>query len=217
MTPPGRRPFLIAVLVLALAGPWSAVAESALSPDDSAAIRRAIDYLNGIGTLKSRFVQISSNGAYAEGNLLIDRPGKFRFDYDPPHPILMIANGMTFLYYDRELQQASFLPLWETPLWFLIRDEVKLSDDLEVLAVEQQAATLRITLRDRKTPDVGTVTLVFSDRPLALKKWELVDSQGIVTQVSLVDPKFGVAIDDKQFDYGDLPIQGGGQRPDSRQ
>ncbi len=217
MTPPGRRPFLIAVLVLVLAGPWSAVAESALSPDDSAAIRRAIDYLNGIGTLKSRFVQISSNGAYAEGNLLIDRPGKFRFDYDPPHPILMIANGMTFLYYDRELQQASFLPLWETPLWFLIRDEVKLSDDLEVLAVEQQAATLRITLRDRKTPDVGTVTLVFSDRPLALKKWELVDSQGIVTQVSLVDPKFGVAIDDKQFDYGDLPIQGGGQRPDSRQ
>jgi len=217
MTKLARRLFLIAAFGLALAGPWSVAAQSALSPDDSAAIGRAIDYLNDIDTLESRFVQISSNGAYAEGRLLIDRPGKFRFDYDPPHPILMIANGLSFLYYDRELQQASFLPLWETPLWFLIRDEVRLSDDFQVLAVEQQAATLRITLRDRDAPDVGTVTLVFSDRPLTLKKWELVDSQGIVTQVSLVDPKFGVAIDDDQFDYSDLQIQGGGQRPAGRE
>lgn len=207
-----RRFLLVAALALVLAGPRPAAAEVALSPDDSAAIRRALDYLNGIDTIKSRFVQISSNGAYAEGELLLDRPGKFRFDYDPPHPILMIANGLSFLYYDRELEQASFLPLWETPLWFLIRDEVKLSDDLEVLGVEQMAATLRVTLRDRDAPDAGTVTLVFSDRPLTLQKWELVDSQGIVTQVSLVDPRFGVEIDDEAFDYGDLQIQGG-QRP----
>jgi len=203
-----RRSFLTAALGLLLAGPWAAPAGAALSPDDSAAIQRAIHYLNGIDTLKARFVQISSNGAYAEGSLLVDRPGKLRFDYDPPYPILMIANGLSFLYYDRELKQASFLPLWETPLWFLIRDKVKLTDDLEVLKVVQKAATLRITMRDRKSPEAGTVTLVFSDRPMALKKWEMVDSQGIVTQVSLVDPKFGVKIDDSQFDYGNLQIQG---------
>lgn len=182
---------------------------AALSPDDRAALNRAVRYLNDISTLRARFVQISSNGAYAEGEVLVERPGKMRFDYDPPHPALIIANGLSLLFYDRELKQASFLPLWETPLWFLIREEVRLSESMEVLRVEQDHATLRVTQRDRDTPDAGSVTLVFSDRPLSLRKWKIVDAQGIATEVSLLDPQFGVPIDPEAFDYKDLEIHTG--------
>ncbi|MEE9195615.1 MAG: outer membrane lipoprotein carrier protein LolA, partial [Alphaproteobacteria bacterium] len=130
-----------------------------------------------------------------------------RIDYDPPHPVLMIANGLTLLFYDRELKQASFLPLWETPLWFLIRKEIEFSENVRVIKVEQDRATLRIVLVDDGLPDAGEITLVFSDKPLVLKKWEIVDAQGTITQVSLVNPEFGAKIDPETFDYGDLEIQ----------
>ncbi|HSR72204.1 MAG TPA: outer membrane lipoprotein carrier protein LolA, partial [Kiloniellales bacterium] len=66
---------------------------AALSPDDIAAVRRAIDYLNGIESFEARFLQVSSDGGIAEGDVVVDRPGKLRFDYDPPVPVLIIANG----------------------------------------------------------------------------------------------------------------------------
>ena len=215
------RTFLAAVLILAAglggAAPLSGAAErAALSPDQSAAVRRAVRYLNAMTTLKARFIQVSSNGTYAEGQMIIQRPGRLRFDYDPPHPVLIIANGLSLLFYDRDLKQASFLPLWETPLWFLIRKEVTLSEDVVVTGVEQAFGTLRITLEDREMADAGSVTLVFSDRPLDLKKWEIVDAQGIMTQVSLVNPRYGMEVDQEAFDYSDLEIETGLRSPDDK-
>jgi outer membrane lipoprotein-sorting protein len=185
-----------------------------LSPDQSAAVRQAVRYLNGVATLQARFIQISSNGAYAEGEVVVQRPGKMRFDYDPPHPVLIIANGLSLLFYDREVKQASFLPLWETPLWFLIREQVTLSEDVVVSAVEQSPGALRITIADKELSEAGSITLVFSDRPLDLKKWEITDAQGILTQVSLINPRYGIEIDPQVFDYSDLEIQSGAGRSD---
>ena len=207
------RALLLAALVaasgLCASAPVAVAAEPvALSPDQSAAVRRAVRYLNDISTLKARFIQISSNGAYAEGDVIIQRPGKMRFEYDPPHPVLIIANGLSLLFYDREIKQASFLPLWETPLWFLIRKEVTLSEGIVVSAVEQSPGALRITITDKDLSETGSVTLVFSDRPLALKKWEITDAQGILTQVSLINPRYGIEVDPLAFDYSDLEIQG---------
>ncbi len=213
------RRFLAAVLILAAglggAAPRSGAAEqAALSPDQSAAVRRAVRYLNGMTTLEARFIQVSSNGAYAEGRVIIQRPGRLRFDYDPPHPVLIIANGLSLLFYDRDLKQASFLPLWETPLWFLIREQVTLSEDVVVTGVERALGTLRITLEDRKMADAGSVTLVFSDRPLDFKKWEIVDAQGVTIQVSLVNTRYGMEVDQEAFDYSDLEIESGVRRPE---
>jgi len=186
-----------------------------LSPDDVATLTRVEKYLNAIKTMHARFVQVSSNGAYAEGEVYLDRPGHMRFDYDPPTPVLIIANGLSLLYYDEELKEATFLPLWETPLWFLIREEVRLDDNVDIVAIEEALGTLRVTLRDPEAPDGGEVTLIFSDEPLTLKKWELTDPQGIQTQVSLVNPVYGVEVDAELFKYGDLEVwRGGGNNSD---
>lgn len=179
---------------------------AALSPDEVAAVTRIERYLNDIKTMQGRFVQVSSNGAYAQGAGYLDRPGHLRFDYDPPTPVLIIANGLSLLYYDKELKEATFLPLWETPLWFLIRDEVRLDDNIDIVAIEEALGTLRITLRDPDAPQGGEVTLIFSDDPLTLKKWELTDAQGVQTQVSLVNPVYGGKVDEALFDTGDLEV-----------
>ena len=185
----------------------AAVQTAALSPDDSAAVARVERYLNGLTSVHARFIQVSTNGSFAEGEVHIQRPGKMRFQYDDPHPALLIANGLTLLYYDRELKQATFLPLWETPLWFLIREEVQLSDDIEIVDVVQDAGVLSMVLEDSSNGDVGRITLTFSDKPLRLHKWEVVDAQGIATQVSLFNAEYDIPIESSVFKYDDLEIE----------
>jgi outer membrane lipoprotein-sorting protein len=179
---------------------------AALQPDEVQAVLKAELYLNRIKTLQARFVQVSSNGAYAEGQVHVRRPGRMRFEYDPPHPILIIADGINLLYYDRELKQATFIPLWETPLWFLIRKRVDLSGSIEVTDVSLATGVVRITVREKGADEVGAVTLTFSDQPFALRSWEVTDAQGVTTRVSLLDPVYGRKAPDKLFDYGDLNI-----------
>src|SRR3546814_14430872 len=94
--------------------PYTTLFRSALSPDDVAAVARVERYLHDIQTLQGRFVQGSSNGAYAEGDIYLDRPGHLRFDYDPPSPVLIIAHGLSLLYSDAALKEATFLPLWRS-------------------------------------------------------------------------------------------------------
>ena len=224
-------PRLILALVAACVLAWSPPPASAateeeavlLSPDQVAALTRVEDYLNQLDTLQARFVQISSNGSYAEGELIVERPGSLRFDYDPPHTALLIASGLTLLYYDKELKQASFLPLWETPLWWLVRERVVLGDELQVIGVEEGLGTLSVSLRDRENPDSGEVTLVFSDAPLVLRRWEVLDTQGIALVTAWIGslaayqtfgewqvaPQFGVEVDEDTFDYSDLEINRG--------
>ena len=193
-------------------GAENETAEPSLSPDDVANVIRVERYLNTLDTIQARFVQISSDGNYAEGEVQVSRPDNLRFDYDPPATALLIATGSTLLFYDKELKQASFIPLWETPLWFFLGDDIRLDDDLEVIAVEEGLGTIAVTLRQKDEREAGQVKLIFSDSPLALKKWEVLDPQGVVTQVSLINPQYGVAIDDEVFEYNDLEINRGQRR-----
>ncbi len=181
-------------------------AVAALSPEDAETVIRLEAYLNTITTLHARFVQVSSNGAVAEGDLYLSRPGRLRFEYDPPHPALLIANGTTLLYYDRELEQATFLPLWETPLSFLLRERVDLSDGVEIVAIERGLAVLRVTLREGATGTDSELSLLFAEQPIALKAWEINDAQGIKTQVALLDVELGVEFDREIFQHGNLKL-----------
>src|SRR3546814_14400606 len=69
-----------ATLALAAPLPASAAQQAALSPDDVATLGRVERYLNDIKTLQGRFVQTSSNGAYAAGAVYPHRPGQLRSD-----------------------------------------------------------------------------------------------------------------------------------------
>lgn len=181
-----------------------------LSPDDVSVITRVEAYLNKFTTVHARFVQLSSDGNFAEGEVYLQRPDKMRFEYDPPTPVLLIADGSSLLYYDKELKSATFVPLEETPLWFIMRPTVSLTHRTEITGIVEDAATLSVTLRDVDKGDAGEVTLVFSEQPMALEKWVVTDAQGISVQVALVNPQFDIPVDDEIFEYGDLDVYGTG-------
>lgn len=200
------RPILAALLLgLGLSAAGTGLAQTTapglvLTQQDREDLARVERYLTDIRTLRSRFLQVSSTGAAVEGDLFINRPGKLRFEYDPPFPILLLADGLVLLHYDKELKEETYLPLWETPLWFLLRDEVELDDSVRVAEIERGPASLRITVEENADDTRGRVTLVFEDSPLLLKKWIITDPQGITTEIALLGPRIGIAIDEEVFD-----------------
>src|SRR5882724_7268198 len=92
---------------------------AALSAEERADAQRVEQYLNGIRSLSARFQQFAANGGMAGGQLFVARPGRMRFEYDKPSPILLLADGTFVVYIDNQLKQVSYLPIGSTPAWFL--------------------------------------------------------------------------------------------------
>jgi outer membrane lipoprotein-sorting protein len=148
-------------------------------------LRAASKYLNDVKSLKSRFLQVSPDGGFVQGDFMLRRPGRLRFEYDPPSPYLVLSDGFWLYFLDRELGEPQTWPIQDTPLGVLVAEQVELFDNPDVEKVERHPGTLAITLRDQKRADEGTVTLVFSTSPLILRQWKIIDAQGQRTTVTL--------------------------------
>jgi len=184
----------ITVGAAALLLPKQAHAKDAVGLEDAqkSQVIKIQDYLNAISTLRARFMQVTSQGQFAQGEFLMARPGRMRIDYDPPVPVLIVSDGTMVMFKDEELDQLSFVPLSTLPASMFIGEKVNFfSDELLITDYEHAAGAVRITLQRADDPMEGSLTLVFEAQPLALKKWSIVDAQGIATTVSLLAPAFG--------------------------
>jgi outer membrane lipoprotein-sorting protein len=201
-----RRPLLALGVALAVVmPPGVACADTSpqpaqLSNQDQADLQQIATYLNSIGTMTARFHQYSANGGTATGWLWMERPGRMRFQYDQPSPILLLADRFYVYYVDTQLAEVSQVGLKSTPAWFLLRAPISFND-LVVTRFERGDNLLRVTVVDPAAPDNGSLTMVFSDQPLALRQWTIVDQQRHVTTVSLSQQQFGMALDPNLFVY----------------
>ena len=194
---------LMAVVLVLAAGCGPAGAEGGgLGRDEQ--IKRIEAYLNGVKTVQSRFYQASTTGDEAAGTLYLDRPGRLRIEYDPPSPMLIIANGSFLITYDRKLEQSSYLPLSQTPAAALLADKIGLdSGEFRVAELQADSQSIRATIERRDNPGEGRLALVFTEAPLSLHQWEVTDAQGVVTAVVLEDPHFGVPLKSDLFEFRD--------------
>jgi outer membrane lipoprotein-sorting protein len=187
---------LVAAWVLALAG---SPGDAALPETTAEPLARVEAYLNGIDTMRSGFVQINPDGAQVTGELYYARPDKMRLEYDPPSRILIVANKWQVIYHDRRLKQVSHLLTGSTPLGFLLDEDIELGGDVTVTAVEEAGGELRVTLVQTDEPGQGSITLVFGEEPMQLRRWTVVDAQGLPTHVVLNGIETGVPLDDELF------------------
>jgi outer membrane lipoprotein-sorting protein len=186
-------------LALFLAVPSQMVSAAPLNAKDKADVGRVEAYLNAITTLKSRFIQRASTGNLASGTVYISRPGRMRFEYDPPAPILLVADGLFLVYVDKELEQISHVPISSTPLSILVSENVKLAENHDIAFVERGPGTLAVTLTNKDDPEAGAVRLLFADGPMALKQWYIRDPQGVEVRVSLLDIERDLDLDSALF------------------
>jgi outer membrane lipoprotein-sorting protein len=189
-------------LVLGSGAP-AAAQTTALSEQDRADVARAEAALEGIRTLQSRFIQTADDGSTATGTAFLSRPGRMRLEYDPPIKDFVVSDGLFVYYWDDELKQQSSTTLGSTLADLILRQDVKLSGAVTVTRVERRPGILEITMVETSEPGKGKLTLVFEDNPLRLRKWRVLDAQGLTTEVALQNPRTDVALDRSLFVFRD--------------
>ena len=201
-----RRGLASLLLAVALAAPASA----ALPPDQAELVEQVEGYLNGISTLEASFRQLAPDGSLSTGKLFIDRNlGALRFDYDPPSKILLVAPGdWRLVFYDGSIQQVNVIPIGETPLGFLLSQQVSLAGDIIVQSVAKRANEVDVALIRAEEPDQGRVVLTLARDPMRLTRWVVTDAQGLTTTIALEDLRTGMELDRSLFVWRDPKMFG---------
>lgn len=205
-----RRRTLLAALPFALSASLIPSASDAqvraapLTRQDQADLLRVQAYLDSIRSLHARFLQVAPDGRTSEGQAWLERPGRMRFQYDPPAPFLLVAGHGLLVFHDSQLNQTSNIPLGSTPLSILLANQVNLfSGNVTVTGFRRLPGQIQVSLVRTATPQDGTLTLIFADPPLTLRQWVVTDAQGKQTTVTLYDVQLGGTFPDKLFEFID--------------
>ncbi|QHM92273.1 LolA family protein [Acetobacter pasteurianus] len=177
----------------------SAPVPVALSASDKAWLKRIEQALNQSKTFQARIQQLDAEGKRTTGTVWMKRPGQMRLAYDPPSPLLLVANGGKVVFRDNQLDQTTVIPIERTPLGLLLRPHVSLTDDVTVTGFQHDNGLVQVTLVRTSSPGDGSLTLVFYETPVALRSWSVLDAQGRETRVTLFDVHAGADIPASTF------------------
>lgn len=150
------------------------------------------------------FIQTNPNGARVTGSYWIQRPGKVRFDYDAPSPLILVADGKTVAVRDRALKTTDRFAQSASPLSLVLKSRIDFATDARVSKVERRGAQIAVTAREKKGGTDGEVTMVFDETRRALQEWIIRDGSGQATRVVLASQTASVLIDSRTFDWREL-------------
>ncbi|WP_372732931.1 outer membrane lipoprotein carrier protein LolA [Novosphingobium sp.] len=200
------RPLVALSLVLGTAGAViapAAVSAQATSPE----IDRAVAALRGISTLKANFVQTDRSGQNTSGVLTMKRPGKIRFQYQKGVPLLIVGDGKALTMIDYQVRQVQRWPIGNSPLGALLNPSKDVARFAKLLPTAD-SNVISLQVRDPKHPEYGTITMIFvrngaAPGGLQLDSWVALDSQNKRTTIRLSGHQYGIAVDDKTFNWTD--------------
>jgi outer membrane lipoprotein-sorting protein len=165
---------------------------TAVEGNQRALVDKVNAYLTGLNSLVGNFVQVGPDGRRTEGRFYLQKPGRVRFEYDPPSPIELISDGSSVVVRDRKLATQDVYPLSQTPLRFLVADRIDLMKDTNVVGVNADDTFVTVVVEERQVLG-GThrLMLMFGARDFQLRQWTITDPQGYDTTVALynLDPK----------------------------
>jgi len=122
---------------------------------DVASIEKAESYMQNLKSAQARFVQTAHDGTQSVGTFYLQRPGKLRFEYDPPIENFIVADGTFIYFYDADLEQQTNAPIKATLANFFLRKEFSLTDDLLVQNARFVGDDLQIKVVKAKDPEGG--------------------------------------------------------------
>lgn len=166
---------------------------------DRQLIQRINAYFNGVRTMSGAFVQFSPSGVRTDGTFVLARPGKIRFDYDPPTKMQIVADGKSVAVRDTRRQTQDIWPLGQTPMRFLLANNIDLTRDAKVASVTEADGLITVVVQEKTVFGNGRLTLFFDATSAQLKQWTVTDAQGQDTSVAIYDVKTNVPVDPKQF------------------
>jgi len=177
----------------------------------SSASERLNSFFEQVTSMRADFTQTiisktRSNTEESKGTLLMQRPGKFRWDYVEPYEQQIVADGSRLWIYDIEMEQVIVKPLdlvlGNTPA-VLLSGNAAVTDKFivkKVPAKEDDNALFWLELLP-KDNDAGfqQLLLAFSDNEL--KIMELKDAFDQVTRISFSNMQRNPDIDAQIFQF----------------
>lgn len=172
-----------------------------------AAVDEAIAALRAITTMRADFVQTDANGGRLNGTLTMKRPGKIRFQYQPGVPLLIVSDGAALTMIDYEVRQVQRWPIRNSPLGALL-DPNKDVARFARLIPTGRPDQVSVAVRDPSHPEYGTLTLQMVRKAsapggLELDSWITTDAQARRTTVHLMNPQYGIPVNEITFRYRD--------------
>ncbi|PWR01926.1 cell envelope biogenesis protein LolA [Meridianimarinicoccus roseus] len=145
------------------------------------------DYLGDIGAAEARFTQINADGSRLGGTLYIKRPGRIRFEYDPPQQdTLVLASGGQIAVFDgRGSGAPEQYPLRSTPLAIILDRNVDLTRARMVTGHGEQNGRTIVQAQDPDNPEYGRIYLYFENDPIRLAEWMIISESGEQTRTLL--------------------------------
>lgn len=183
----------------AIDGTAIAARAAELSEAQRGAIQEITSYFNAMRTLKGEFMQVGPKGHISTGVFHISKPGRMRFQYAPPNPFVVVADGTWVTVKNNDKNTADQYPLSATPLRLVLAEEVDLLSEAKILDIEQADGLTTLTLEDKDKLVPGHLVLIFDEQRQELQQWVIVDGQGRRTTISLTDMVAGVDPDPGLF------------------
>jgi outer membrane lipoprotein-sorting protein len=177
--------------------PGQAQAPAAMPPE----VGQVEQYINSIRTLQARFVQSNPNGGIVQGTLYVSRPGKMRFQYDPPSQLKIVADGWQVTMWDPPNRDFGQWPIGWTAASFLVKEPFKLSGDITVQKLDRVNGLLEVTMVQTRKPQEGRVTVRVAENPMQLRGWSILDNRGNKVDVALNDVQIGMPLASSLFKY----------------
>ena len=168
---------IISILCMVLASPVAA---------EKISLNEISSYFNAMTTAEAQFSQITDTGETSTGRLFIRRPGRIRFEYDPPEATLVVVGGGQVAVFDPKSRDEPLrFPLRHSPLNLVLEREVDLAQRDMVVAHFEVESQTAVTLQDPENPDYGFIQLIFNDNPVQLHQWVVQDNSGGQTHIIL--------------------------------
>ena len=158
--------------------------------------------MNNLETLSSNFIQIDSRGEIFKGKISLQKPSRFRIEYDEPNNQLIICDGFKIALINKKLKNFTTYSMKDTPLNFFLINKIT-SENFKIVKFKKKDNTLIIQIINNLAKDIGRVKLVFEEKPFQLKKWVLYNKNGGATSTTLNDLYINEQIDKREFEIID--------------
>jgi outer membrane lipoprotein-sorting protein len=156
-------------------------------------------YLDDLRSAQGQFTQVNEDGSISTGRILLKRPGRVRFEYDPPEEALVVADGDTVGIVDPRSNEKQGYPLDRTPLKIILARNVDLTRERMVVGHASDGVTTTVRAQDPEHPEYGSIDLVFTADPVELRQWIVNDANGGSTTVILGELRRDVQLADEKF------------------
>lgn len=185
------------------------VSAAAAAPSGAEGLRR---FFSAVQTVNARFTQTVLDEALnpiqeSSGTLWIDRPDRFRWDYETPFKQQIVGDGQKIWVYDKDLEQVTVRPLagglGYTPA-MLLAGRGRLEDNFVVKDLGAQG-NLEWAQLIPKNKDGGFESIRIGFEQGKLRTLEMLDGFGNTTRVTLQAMKENAKIEPAKFKFTPPP------------